>query len=338
MNAFLFRLIGRFGMLVGMLLGVSGITGAQILTKPVKLIVPYAAAGPGDAAARILADGISPILGVPVVVENRPGATGKIAVDAVKNAEPDGYTLFVGGSPQMVLMPILESGAKKSPFEELRMISMFTDYDIVFMAGEQSGIKTMKQLVAKMQVKNNDVSFASIGLPHLTPPGLAFLVMAKSTGGTAQAINYKGQAPGTLDMLAGRITFAAYSLTGMLQYFESGKIVPLAVASPHRLNALPNVPTMAELGYAEFAAANNWQPWIALAAPAKTADSVVSLLNRAVAQAAQASEFKAKLARSGLNARQIIPADQGQAAWREEFEKLSSTLKRFDIRAGDEAR
>lgn len=332
------RWVNRFGLLACLTLGAVGVAGAQTLTRPVKLIVPYAAAGPGDAAARILADGISPILGVPVVVENRPGATGKIAVDAVKNAEPDGHTLFVGGSPQMVLMPLLDTGAKKKPFEELRMISMFTDYDIVFMAGEQSGLKTMKQLVQKMQVKNNDVSFASIGQPHLTPPGLAFLVMAKSTGGTAQAVNYKGQAPGTLDMLAGRITFAAYSLTGMMQYIESGKIVPLAVAAPQRLQALPNVPTMAELGYAEFAAANNWQPWIALAAPAKTPDSIVNLLNRAVAQAAQAPEFKAKLARSGLNAHAIVPAEQGQTAWREEFDKLSQTLKRFDIKAGDEAR
>lgn len=338
MRASFSKLAFRIGMTVCLLFGAAGMAGAQTLTKPVKLIVPYAPAGPGDAAARILAEGISPILGVPVVVENRSGATGKIAVDAVKNAEPDGYTLFVGGSPQMVLMPLLETGAKKKPFEELRMISMFTDYDIVFMAAEQSGIKTMKQLVEKMQVKNNDVSFASIGQPHLTPPGLAFLVMAKSTGGTAQAINYKGQAPGTLDMLAGRITFAAYSLTGMLQYIESGKIVPLAVASPHRLGALPNVPTMGELGYAEFVAANNWQPWIALAAPAKTPDSIVNLLNRAVAQAAQAPEFKARLARSGLNAHQIVSAEQGQAAWREEFDKLSNTLKRFDIRAGDEAR
>lgn len=319
---------------VCLLLGIPQAAGAQTLgNRPIKLVVPYTPGGPADAATRILAEEISPILGVPILVENNPGATGKIAAEAVKNAEPDGHTLLVGGTPQLIILPLLDKTVRYKPLDDFRMISIFMNYDIVFMTGESTGLKTMKDLLAKMKTKNNDVSFASIGQPQLTPPGLAYLVFAKMYDGTAQDVVYKGQAPGMLDLLAGRVTFAAYTLTGALQHIQSGKLVALAVASPQRLPQLPNVPTMAEAGFPEFETANNWVSWVAMVAPAKTPEPILATINKAVVQAVQSASFKQKIAAVGLNPQASASAVQDHAAWRAEYERLAATLKRFDIRA-----
>lgn len=316
-----------------LLLGLAFPTLAQSLgNRPVKLVVPYASGGPADAATRILAEGMSPILGVQVVVENKPGATGKIAAEIVKNAEPDGHTLLVGGTPQLVILPLLDKTLKYKPFDDFRMISIIMNYDIVFMAGESTGLKTMKDLLAKMKVKDNNVSFASIGQPHLTPPGHAFLVFSRMYDGKAQAISFPGQAPGVLELLAGRVTFGAYTQTGTLQHIESGKLVALAVASPKRLPSLPNVPTMAESGFPEFEASNNWVPWVAVVAPAKTPDPIVNAINKAVEQVARSAAFKEKLKAAGLNSQPIATAAQDQATWRAEYDRLAATLQRFNIK------
>jgi tripartite-type tricarboxylate transporter receptor subunit TctC len=303
--------------------------------RPIRLILPYTTGGPVDISARLLAEAISPILGVPVVVENRPGANGKIAAEAVARAEPDGHTLMYGGSTQYVMLPLLDKSVNFKPFDDFRMVSIYTKYDIVFMTGASSGIKTMKELLAKMQNPNEDVIYASIAQPQMTPTGLAYLVFSKMYNGTARAINYPGQAPGTLDLLAGRVTFATYTLTGSLQHIQSGKLVALAVASPARIPQLPDVPTMAEAGFPEFMTANNWLPWVAIAAPAKTPDAIVDTINRAIVQVARTDAFKARFAPTGLLLQASNTAAQDQAAWRAEYERLGETLKRFDIRMPD---
>lgn len=306
---------------------------AQSLSnRPIRLVVPYTNSGPGDMAARILAEAIAPILGVPVVVENKPGATGKIAAELVARAEPDGHTLLVGGTPQFVILPMLDKTVNYKPFEDFRMISIFTNYEIIFMTGATSGVKTIQELAARMKDKNSDVTFASIGQAQLTPPGLAYLVFTKLINGNAREINYGGQAPGTIDLIAGRVTFGAYTMSGGLQHIQAGTVRALAVASPQRLPELPNIPTMAEAGYPEFNAANNWLPWIAVAAPGKTPEAIVNKINSAILQVAKTEAFRTKLQQAGLAVKATGTAAQDQAEWRAESTRLASTIQRFDIR------
>ncbi len=310
---------------------------AQTLAnRPIRLILPYTTGGPVDLSARILADAISPILGVPVLVENRPGASGKIAAEALARADPDGHTLMYGGTTQYVALPLLDKTVNFKPFEDFRMVSIYTKYDIVFMTGAGTGIKTMKELLAKMQDPKEDVIYASISQPEMTPTGLAYLVFSKMYKGTARAVNYPGQAPGTLDLLAGRVTFATYTLTGSLQHIQSGKLVALAVASPARIAQLPDVPTMAEAGFPEFMTANNWLPWVAVAAPARTPDAIIDKINDAIRQVARTQAFKDKLASTGLILQASGTAAEDQAAWRAEYDRLGATLKRFEIALPDE--
>lgn len=323
-----------FGAVFSVLIGLSEPSAAQTLqNRPVKLVVPYAPGGPGDIAARLLGQEISPILGVPVVVENKTGATGKIAAETVKSADPDGHTLLLGGTPQLVILPLLDKELQYKALEDFQIISRFCSYDIVFMTGEPTGIKTMKQLVERMQVKANNVSFAAIGQAHLTSPGLAYLILEKMYQGKAQEINYRGQAPGVVDLLTGLVTFSAYSLTGTLQHIQSGKLIALAVASPRRLAELPDTPTMAEAGFPEFENSNNWVTWLAVAEPAKTHPDIVSTINRAIVQVARSQSFQQKMAQAGLNVMATNDPAQDQAAWREDYDRLAATLKRFDIRA-----
>ncbi len=305
-------------------------------SRPIRLIVPYSTGGPVDVSARVLVEAISPILGVPVVVETRPGAGGKIAAEIVARAEPDGHTLMYGGNTQYVVLPLLDKSFNFKTFEDFRMVSIYSKYDIVFMTGATSGIRTMKELLGRMQNPAEDVIFASISQPQLTPTGLAYLVFSKMYNGKSRAINYPGQAPGMVDLLAGRVTFAAYLLTGALPQIQAGKLVALAVASPERLAQLPDVPTMAEAGFPEFMTANNWIPWIAVVAPGKTPDAIVNTINRAIVQATQSEAFKAKFAATGLRLQATGTAAQDQAAWRTEYDRLAATLKRFDISLPDE--
>ena len=306
---------------------------AQALgNKPVRIVVPYTTGGTADLATRILAEGMQAVLGLPVIVENKPGATGKIAAEAVARAEPDGHTLLAGGTSQYVILPLLDKTSNYKPLDDFKMVSLFSKYDIVFMAGAPSGIKTMKDLLAKMQDKKEDVTYASIGQPELTPPGLSFLVFNKLYNGSARPIVYGGQQPGTLDMIAGRVTFATYPLSGSLPHIQSGKLNALAVASPTRLPQLPDTPTMGELGYTEFMNANNWASWLGLSAPSKTPDAIIQQLNRAAVQAAQTEAFKTKLAAIGQSALGTGTAKEDQAAWIAEHNRLSATIKRLDIR------
>ena len=307
----------------------------RLRDRPVKFVVPYTTGGPADLATRILAESISPILGVPVVVENRPGATGKIAAEFVARAEPDGHTLLVTGTPQYIYLPLLEKSLSYKPFDDFRMVSIFMAYDIVFMTGAASGVKSMQQLAAKMRDPKDDVTFASIGQPHLTPPGLAFLVFERIAKGNARPIVYPGQAPGVIDLIAGRVTFATNTLAGNLPRIQGGQLVALAVSSERRLPQLPDTPTMAEAGFPEFMSANNWTSWVAVGAPAKTPDAIVDTINRAIVQAARSEAFVAKIEQQGLKVLATGTAAQDQAAWRAEYDRLEQTLKRFDIRMPD---
>lgn len=314
----------------------SAPTGAQALgNRPIRIITPYSTGGPVDVASRLIAESMSPILGVPVVIENRPGASGKLAAEAVARAEPDGHTLMYGGNTQYVMLPLLDKSFSANPFTDFRMVSIHTKYDIIAMTHAGSGIRTMKELLGKMQNRNEDVIFASIGQPQLTPTGLAFLVFTKMYNGNARAVNYAGQAPGLVDLIAGRVTFAFYLLTGTQQHIQSGKLVALAVASPERIAQLPDVPTMAEAGFPEFMAANNWLPWIAVAAPGRTPEAIVAQINRAIVQGAQTEAFKSRFAATGLRLAASGTAAQDQTAWRAEFDRLAATLKRFEITLPD---
>jgi len=317
------------------LMAIPEAAAQRLRDRPVKLVVPYTTGGPADLATRILAESISPILGVPVVVENRPGATGKIAAEFVARAEPDGHTLLVTGTPQYIYLPLLDKTLNYKPFDDFKMVSIFMAYDIIFMTGSASGVKSMQQLAAKMRDTKDDVTFASIGQPHLTPPGLAYLVFEKIARGTARPIVYPGQAPGVVDLIAGRVTFATNTLAGNLPFIQTGQLVALAVSSQTRLPQLPNVPTMAEAGFPDFMTANNWTSWVAVGAPGKTPDAIVETINRAILQVARTEAFQSRIEQLGLKVLATGSAAQDQAAWRAEYDRLDQTLKRFDIRLPD---
>lgn len=322
----------------GIAVGMAQAQAQSFAGRPIRMVLPYPPGGPTDLSARVMAEAIGPVLGTQVLVENRPGATGKLAADAVAKAEPDGHTLMYGGSTQYVMLPLLDKTVNFRPFEDFRMVSIYSAYDIIFVSSAQSGIRSMKDLLARMQKPGEDVIYASIGQPELTPTGLAFLVFNRMYKGNARAINYPGQAPGVVDLLAGRVHFGTYTLTGLQQHFQSGKLNALAVASPQRMSQLPDVPTVGEAGFPDFMGANNWQPWIAVAAPGKTPEAIVNTINRAIVQVARTPEFKAKFAPTGLVLLATNSAAADQAAWRAEYERLEGTLKRFDIRLPDGAK
>jgi len=262
-------------------------------TRPITLINPYSAGGPADLIGRTVAEGMSQILGQPVVVENRPGAATAIAATYVAKADPDGYTLLIAGSPTHVITPALQK-VNYEGIAGFSPVSMVANVPNVLVVSTASGIKTVQDLVAKAKVADDAVSFASVGngsLPHLSS-----VLFQQRTETKLVHIPYGGAAPAVVDILGGNVDMGFLNAPPMMAYFSSGELTPLAIAASTRSEQLPDVQTMEELGYGEF----EMSTWYGISAPAGTPDDVVAKLNDAINQTMQTPEVRERLTKQGV--------------------------------------
>ena len=219
--------------------------------RTITLINPYAAGGPADLLARTVADGMSETLGRPVVVENRPGAGTAIGARAVAQANPDGYTLFLGGSPSHVITPALMKDANYDGIKDFAPITTVANVPNMLVVPPGRPYKSVKELVAAAKDANGKMTFASIGVGSI-PQFLGVLFQLRA-GVTLVDVPYKGAAPASVDLLGGRIDMAFLNVPAVLPQVQSGQLRALAVANATRIKALPDTPTMAEAGYPSVA-------------------------------------------------------------------------------------
>ena len=296
---------------------------AQQGGAPIKMIMPYAPGSGPELASRVLAEEMSPRMGVPVVVENRVGASGKIAAEALVRADPDGRTIMFAGGPQLLILPAIDPKPTYDIFRDARIVSMTTKYDLVLLVGGASGIKSAKELFARIRQKGNNISYYSTGLA--TQGGLAGKLFAEALKGEALAVAYKGTSLAIPDVLAGRVTYGFDALGGRLDLIKAGQLVALATASRERLTILPNVPTLLEEGLPEFYKLN-WTSWSAVIAPAKTPDDVVNRMNKVVVEALASPSAQPKLATLFFTNASGASAAESQRIWRTEFEGWKPAL------------
>jgi tripartite-type tricarboxylate transporter receptor subunit TctC len=216
--------------------------------QPVRLIVPYVAGGAVDIMARALADRLGVRWKQAVVVENRAGASEIVAATFVKDAPPDGYTLFLATEVGLETNPYLFSKLPYDPEKDFLPITRVIEGALIYVVREDSPIKSMQDLMARAKAKPNTVSYGSSG------PGGAIHLAVQWLGtvaGNVQFLHvpYKGSAPTMTDLLAGQIDFTAAPLSVVAPFLESKKMRALAVSSPARLPPLPDVPSFVELGY-----------------------------------------------------------------------------------------
>ena len=272
---------------------VAGAAHAQTWpTKPITLVVTYPAGGGADTMARLIAPKLGEALGQPVIIENKPGASGQIGASAVAKAAPDGYTLMLDASSFAVnpaLVPRLPYDSDKA-FRPVGVIALFPN---VLLVNPSVPAASVKELVALAKAKKNGVSYASSG--NGLAQHLAGAMFESAAGVDMLHVPYKGGAPALNDVIGGQVPVFFGNLASTLQHVQAGKLKPLAVTSARRSPILPAVPTMAEAGVAGYEV----YEWNVLFAPAGTSEAIIGKLAAALQKTLDAADVKARIAQLG---------------------------------------
>jgi len=261
--------------------------------KPITIIVPFSAGGATDILARVVGQYMAKDLGQPVIVDNRAGAGGNIGTQAVARATPDGYTLLMG---TVGTHAINQSLYGKLPFDPIKDFAPLTRVALVpnlLVANPAQPFKTVKDMLAYAKANPGKVTFGSSGSGssiHLS--GELFKHMA---GVDIQHVAYRGSAPAVNDLLGNHIAVMFDNMPSAIGHVKSGKLRPIAVTTPQRSPALPDVPTIAEAGVPGYEATS----WFGLLAPAKTPAPIVAKLNASILKALADPDVKKKLMEQG---------------------------------------
>jgi tripartite-type tricarboxylate transporter receptor subunit TctC len=267
---------------------------AEYPVRPIKLIVPYAAGGPTDVLGRMVGDYLSRDLKQTVVVENKAGAQGAIGAEVAARAEPDGYTLFFTAASIVVLNPQLYKKLPYDPVKDFRMLAIITDLPVLMEVHPSVPAKTVAEFVAYAKQNPGKLNFGSAGTGGTTH--LAGEMFRQMAGIDMVHVAYKGAGPALTDLLSGNIQLMFDTLGTALPPVKAGLLRPLAVSSAQRIPDLPDVPTMAEAGYPQYAVS----VWYGVAAQSKLPDEIVQKLKASLDRALSDDTFRASLDKSGF--------------------------------------
>jgi tripartite-type tricarboxylate transporter receptor subunit TctC len=263
--------------------------GADYPSRPIHLIVPYAAGGAADSIARILARRIGKALGQTLVIENRGGGGSITGTEFVNKSEPDGYTLLLGQSGPISINPAVYKNLPYDPAKDFAPISLTTTYPYVMVVNPALGVKTLAEFVALAKSKPGALNYGTTGVGasnHLVTE-----LFNSKAGIKMTHIPYRGTALAVTDLLAGQVQVVFADPISALQHVNSGALIALAVTSKDRSPVAPAVPTMSESGFPGFDAIG----WHGILAPANTPPTIVARLNAEILEALKDPETRALL-------------------------------------------
>lgn len=279
--------------LLGAALSLAALSGVSAQdaypTRPVRVVVPQAAGSGGDVLARMLADHLAPKLGQPVVVENRPGANGIIAANAVKADASGGHVLLLTGVSVLAFNPSLYKDLPYKPFSDFAYIAPIADTGFVFVASKASGITSLADFIDKARKANGALTYGSAGVGNSAH--LAAEMIANRTGVKLTHVPYKGSTPILTALLGGEVATTVGIPSSSVPLIRDGKATPLAVMGEQRLRELPEVPTFKELGFDM----PTMPGWYALLGPATMKPEHIARVNRLVQDFLGDPEVRAKL-------------------------------------------
>jgi tripartite-type tricarboxylate transporter receptor subunit TctC len=277
---------------------------ADYPAKPIRIIVGFAAGGAADTLARVVGDKLAQDWGQPVVVENRTGGQGDIAMAAVARAPADGYTLALMPVGNAAVNPSLIPNLAYDPVKDFAPITQLATVENVLVVSAQSPIRTLKGLLELGRSKTANLSYATPGAGSLAH--LAAELLARAGGFQLNHIPYRGVAPALTDVIRGDVTMMFAQLSTAKPLIDGGQLRPLAIASKERSAVLPNLPTVAEAGDLPGFEAMSWY---ALMAPAQTPDPIIRKLHSGVVHALNLPDVKAALAAQGATPIGNLPAE-----------------------------
>ena len=299
------------GVAMGVALGVAiappmsaGAAAADWPTKPVRIVVAYAAGGATDLLARIFAEQLSTAFGQQFFVENRTGGGGLIGAEAVARSAPDGYTLMASGLPSHVLAPAMNPrNAAFDPMRDFTHIAYLGGPPNVFVVHKSSPLKSFNDLLDLMRNSSGGVEYVS---PSLGSVGnvVAEYVAAKEKLKLVH-VAYRGGGAAILDLVAGQVKVGSMTLATTLPHIRAGALRPLAISSAARVPELPDVPTLSELGYPELVVTT----WYALSGPAGLPRDIVERLNREVNRAIDLPKVRDLLVQETVETRKMTPEE-----------------------------
>jgi len=300
----------------------------QYPTRNVTMMVPYAAGGPTDTVARVVAQAMGKPLGQTVVVENRPSAGGIIAPELVKNAKPDGYTILIHHIG-MATTPALYRKLRYNPLTDFEYIGLINDVPMTVIANEKVPAKNFQELVSYLRANKDKVSYANAGIGAASH--LCGMLLMSSLQLELLTVPYKGTAPAMNDLLGGQVTFMCDQTTNTTSQIKSGKVKVYGVTSKQRVPSLPDVPTLQEQGLKDFEVGI----WHALYAPKGTPkpalDKLVAALQEAVKDQAVQKRF-ADLGATTMPPERATPAAL-QAHLKAEIVKWGPLIKKAGVYA-----
>lgn len=282
------------GMMVAALLVLPQLAQAQSYpSKPIKLIVPFPAGGPADTIARVLTEKMAPLLGQPIILENRGGAGGVTGIGAVAKAEPDGYTIGLSSAGPLAITPALSETMPYDVHKDLKLLTQVVEVPELLVVADNVPARTFGELITLAKSKPGKLNFASTGIGGV--PHMAGELLKVSAGIDIEHVPYRGAAPAVNDLLGGHVNMMFADIPVLLGNVTAGKLRALAIGSARRAPSAPEVPTTAELGMPQVLANN----WYGLVAPSGMPADVAAKIYSAAVEALNSAEVKDKLALQG---------------------------------------
>jgi tripartite-type tricarboxylate transporter receptor subunit TctC len=293
--------------------------------QPIRIVVPFTPGTGMDTIARTMQPELSKRLGQPVVVENKPGASGNIGADQVAKSAADGYTVLMGANTMLMASQLY----RKVPFNptlDFQPVSMAAWGTLMLVANPKTGIKSMQELLATAKAKPGRISYGSPGIG--TPHHMAMELFKSQANVFMLHVPYKGTAGYVQDLLAGELNVGFLPVHVAQGFVRDGKLTALAVGSPQRHPVAPTVATIAELGLK----GTNVDMWYAFFVPAKTPATVVNRLHDEMAAVLQLPEVKSVLSKAGLDASASTPAQLNEVV-QKDYVRWGAVIKRNGITA-----
>ena len=294
--------------------------------KPIRLMVPFPPGGSTDIVARIVAQKLSERLGQSIVIENRGGAGGTLGTAVVAKAAPDGYTLTVASTSTHVVAPSVYTRLDYDPVKDFAPVSLMAVSPYLLVVTPSLPAKTLQELIALAKKQPGKLNYASAGVGSTTHLAMEML---KAVSGTFMLhIPYSGNGPAGTAVIGGQVEVLFGSLPALLPHAKSGRARALAVGTPKRSPALPEVPTVAESGYPGFDASL----WLAIMAPAGTPQPILERLNREIVALVGAADTREALDKAGAEPLTSTPAELA-AMIRDGVPKYAKIVKTAGVKA-----
>ena len=296
-------------------------------SQPVRFVVGFAAGGPTDVIARLVAADLTQSMGQSFIVENKPGANAIIATEQVAHAPNDGYTLLFSSLSLLVNALLVDSKVNYDPFKNFAPVSNAAVLPMVIVSSPQTPLNSMQELIASAKAKPGELSYGTSG--HAGSSHLAGAMLENATGTKMINVPFKGNGPALTEVMAGRVTFMFYPAVGIAEQVAAKRLKVLAIGTAVRHPDFPGVPTLTESGLPGFEAT---APWVGLLAPAGTLAAIVNRLSDEMRKSLARPETKERMRQLGAIVIADKPAEYA-AFLRKDYERWAQVIKASGVKA-----